>query len=667
MKDKRPSKENKKRIVAGFALIALLFFALTIRLADIMIIDAADLSRMAISQQTKDTTIPAKRGIIYDRNGKELATSTICYTLYGFPQTFRGEDEDKVVDGNIGDLMDAIGLTDEEDRAAFYDKMKNGTTIQTLAKHLTKEQTQAIRALKLKGLDIAEATMRYYPLGNFASQVLGSVNDDGEGRTGLELEYNDYLSGVNGRWVTNTDVSGNELVEGTEKLYEARDGYSIVTTLDEAIQYYCQKEAEAAYVKWKAKKVEVLAMDPNTGEILASVVWPGFDPNDPFTPQGLSSEEMDAYNKMSEDEQVAYLFKTWRNPIVSDTYEPGSTFKLITASAGLDSKVISMTDTFYCSGSFQVANYTLNCWYLAGHGTQDITDAVGNSCNPALAEVGKRLGAQRFKNYIQCYGFGSATGVDYPGEATGLIQSTIGPVELANMSFGQGIAVTPVQLVTAISALGNGGNLVLPHYVKALVDSDGDVVQEFGTTVVRQVISKETSDLMRGIMEYEVAESGGNTAYIPGYRIGGKTGTAEKAENGVYSKYDYYSSFVCMAPMDDPKITLLVVVDSPRGAIYGSVVAAPAAKNILTNVLRYMGISPSEDAADSSQSSSAQVTVPNLVGMTYANAEATLKNLGLTITRPSSAEGSDDWIIVDQYPKANTSVAKGTMVYVYKE
>ncbi|MBR2748652.1 MAG: PASTA domain-containing protein [Firmicutes bacterium] len=658
---------NKSRIVMGFAIIAFLFLALTLRLSKIMIIDADDLSRMAISQQTKDTTIPAKRGVIYDRNGKELATSTICYTLYGFPQTFRGEDEDKEVDKNIEDLMDAIGLTDEEARASFYDSMKNGTSITTLAKHLTKEQTQAIRALKLRGLDIAEATMRFYPLGNFASQVLGSVNDDGEGRTGLEMEYNDYLSGVNGRWVTNTDVSGNELVEGTERLYEARDGLNIVTTLDEAIQYYCQKEAEAAYTKWKAKKVEVLAMDPKTGEILASVVWPGFDPNDAFTPQGLSAEEMEAFGKMTEDEKVAYLFKMWRNPIVSDTYEPGSTFKLVTASAGLDSKVMGMEDTFYCDGSFDVADYTLNCWYLAGHGVQNTTQAIGNSCNPALAEVGRRLGASRFKNYIQCFGFGSATGVDYPGEATGLIQSTIGPVELANMSFGQGIAVTPVQLVSAISALGNGGNLVLPHYVKALVNEDGEVVQEFGTTVVRQVISKETSDLMRGIMEYEVAESGGNTAAIPGYRIGGKTGTAQKAENGVYSKTDYYSSFICMAPMDDPKITLLVVVDSPRGAIYGSVVAAPAAKNILTNVLRYMGVSPSEEAGESAQSSQAQVTVPNLVGMTYANASATLKNLGLTITRPSSAEGRDDWVIVDQYPKAGTSVAKGTIVYVYKE
>nr|MCR5182042.1 stage V sporulation protein D [Clostridia bacterium] len=234
---------NKSRVVIGFALIAFLFFVLTIRLADIMIIDADSLSRMAVSQQTKDTTIAAKRGVIYDRNGKELATSTICYTLYGFPQTFRGEDEDKVVDSNIEDLMDAIGLTGEEERTAFYDKMKNGTSVTTLAKHLTKEQTQAVRALKLKGLDIAEATMRYYPLGNFASQVLGSVNDDGEGRTGIEMEYDGYLSGVNGRWVTNTDVSGNELVEGTEKLYDAKDGLSIVTTLDEAIQYYCQKEA----------------------------------------------------------------------------------------------------------------------------------------------------------------------------------------------------------------------------------------------------------------------------------------------------------------------------------------------------------------------------------------------------------------------------------------
>ena len=650
----------------GFAIIAFLFLALTLRLSKIMIIDADDLSRMAISQQTKDTTIPAKRGVIYDRNGKELATSTICYTLYGFPQNFWGEDADKEVDKTIEALMDAIGLTDEEARASFYDSMKNGTSITTLAKHLTKEQTQAIRALKLRGLDIAEATMRFYPLGNFASQVLGSVNDDNEGRTGLELEYDEYLSGVNGRWVTNTDVSGNELVEGTERHYEARDGYNIITTIDEAIQFYCEEEAKVVYDTWTPKKVMVLAMEPNSGEILASVVYPGFDPNDPFEPQGLSSEDYAAYENMSDEEQTAYLSAMWRNPIVSDTYEPGSTFKLITATSALDEGAISLTDTFYCDHSFRVEDYTLSCWYSGAHGSQTIKQAIGNSCNPALAEVAARLGKTRFMQYINDFGFGGLTGVDYPGEAGALLQSYVGPVELATMGFGQGISITPIQLVTAISAIANGGDLVRPHYVKALTDSKGKVVKKIEKEVVRKVISPETAAEMRDIMEAEVSEGGGGTAKMEGFRIGGKTGTAEKAEAGGYSLYDYYSSFICIAPIDDPKVTLLVVVDSPRGETYGSVVAAPAAKNILENVLRYMSLSP-EIGEDSGSSSAAQATVPDVIDYEYSTAAKTLKSAGFKVAIADGEKGDGKWLVQDQYPKAGTVIAQGTTVYLYRK
>ena len=584
---------NRGRITLGFALIGILFILLSIRLAKIMIVDADDLTQKAISQQTMDATIEAKRGIIYDRNGRELATSSICYTLYVFPGNFTFEKTDEEIDKNINLLCDTLGITDEEKRASVAEDLKGEDGIVNVKKYLTKDEANAVRELGLPGIELAQGTKRYYPLGNFASQLLGSVNDDNEGRTGLELEYDEYLSGVNGRWVTNTDVSGNELVEGTEKHYEAKDGYNIVTTIDEAIQYYCEEEAKAVYSKWKPKKVEILAMDPNNGEILASVVYPGFDPNDPFEPQGLSSSEKQEYEEMSDEEQTAYLSSMWRNPIVSDTYEPGSTFKLITAASALDEGAISLTDTFYCDHSFRVEDYTLSCWYSGAHGSQTIKQAIENSCNPALADVAARLGKTRFMQYINDFGFGGLTGVDYPGEAGALLQSYVGPVELATMGFGQGISITPVQLVTAISAIANGGDLVRPHYVRALTDTDGKVVKRIDTEIIRKVLSPETAAEMRDIMEAEVEEGGGGTAKMDGFRIGGKTGTAEKAENGGYSLYDYYSSFICIAPIDDPKLTLLVIVDSPRGETYGSVVAAPAAKNILENVLRYMSVSSS--------------------------------------------------------------------------
>ena len=658
---------NKGRITLGFVLVCLLFIVLGFKLSKIMIIDADELTQMAVSQQTRDTTIEAKRGIIYDRNGKELATSSICYTLYAFPANFRGDLNDTELSNNIADLCEAIGYTKKKQKNSVSKQLKGKDNLVTLAKHLTKEQADAIRGLKLKGLELTEGTMRYYPLGNFASQVLGTVNDDNEGRSGLELQYDSYLSGVNGRWVTNTDLSGNELVEGTERHYEAQDGYNVITTLDEAIQYYCEEAAEEAYKKWNAKKVEILAMDPNNGEILASVVWPGYDPNDPMVPAGVSKEELASYNKLSDKKKTEYLSQMWRNPIVSDTYEPGSTFKLVTAASGLEEGVIDLETSFYCNHSFQVEDYTLNCWYAGAHGWQNINRAIANSCNPALADVAKRLGATKFRQYINLFGFGSLSGIDYPGEATAIIQDYIGPVELATMGFGQGISITPVQLVTAISAIGNGGDLVEPHYVKALTDSDGKVVKTFDKTVVRKVISSSTAKEMRDIMENEVANGGGDTAKIEGYRIGGKTGTAQKAENGGYSKYDYYSSFICMAPMEDPQITLLVVVDSPRGAQYGSIVSAPVAQKILKNVLRYMGISPSTETSSSGSTNSEMVTVPDVVGLSFSKAKDTLHNSGLKVSRSKSAKSTDSWKVVDQYPKAGTRVKKNSTVYVYKE
>ena len=655
------SQVNRGRITLGFLLIALLFVVLSFRLAKIMIIDADALTQKAISQQTRDTTIEAKRGVIYDRNGKELATSSICYTLYAFPGTFRQDKTSEEINANIKKLYKVLNITKTDERKALKKKLKSKDSIVTLKKHLSKKTADKVRKLGLPGMELTQATMRYYPLGNFASQLLGSVNDDGEGRTGLELQYDDYLSGVNGRWVTNTDLSGNELVEGTERHFEAIDGYNVVTTIDEAIQYYCEEGARKAYKKWSAKKVEVLAMDPNTGEILASVVYPGYDPNDPAKPTTISTEE---YNKLDDDKKTEYLSKMWRNPLVSDTYEPGSTFKLITAASAIDENAITLDERFYCAGSFRVADYTLSCWFAGAHGGQTIKEAIANSCNPALAEVAKRLGATKFKQYIYEFGFGSITGVDYPGEASALIQQYVGPVELATMGFGQGISITPIQLASAISAMGNGGKLLQPHYVRALTDSEGKVVQTFGTKLIRKVISSKSSAIMREIMEYEVNYGSGSNAKMDGYRIGGKTGTAQKAENGGYSKYDYYSSFVCMAPMDDPKLTLLVIVDSPRGATYASVVAVPAAKEILQNVLRYMGVSAETDSSGNTQTEMA--TVPDVTGMSYENAYNLLKEYGFRVAVGDGKKGDGKWKVIDQYPKSGKKAAKKSTVYLYK-
>ena len=652
--------KHKRRIAIGFFAIAILLIALTFRVAWIQIIDAEEYTEKAILQQTTDTPVEAKRGVIYDRNGKELATSTTCYTLWVWPAQFtagKTAAEIKEMSAEIAGIVDKdsekieAGVTKEQYMVA-------------LAKYLDKETADKIRALKYTGLEISAATKRNYPLGSFASHVLGSVNDDNQGRTGLELQYDEYLSGVSGRWVRNHDISGNELVEGREEYHEAKDGLNVVSTLDEAIQHYAEKALDEGMEKTGAKRIMCLIMEPETGDILASAVTPGFDPNNATVPTDEKIAE--EYEKAKNKTEV--LSKMWRNPIVSDTYEPGSTFKLITASSAIEEKAITTTETFSCNSRITIAGVTLHCWSHRDHGTQTIKEAIGNSCNPVLAKVASKMGKTTFYKYLDLYGITEKTGVDYPGEAGSIVQSleNVGPVELATIGYGQGISVTPIQLLTAVSAIGNDGVLMQPRYVKALTDSDGKVVKDYEPVTVRKVLSSKTASEMRSIMEYVVSEGGGGNAKITGYRIGGKTGTANKVENGKYGE-NYYSSFIGMAPMDDPKVSILVIVDSPKGSYYGSIVAAPIAKSILSDVLRYMNITPEYTEDEKAAMEGNYTVVPDVVGKEFSEAAGIIGGKDLKYSRPKSARDDDNFTVVDQYPKAGTKVKKNSVVYVYKE
>ncbi len=659
--------KNRRRIAIGFSIIALLLVALMFRVAWIQIVDAEELSQMAIDQQTKDTPIEAKRGTIYDRNGKELATSTTCYTLWARPSQIKQKNGEERSEAEIRGFAATIAEIVDKDADTIYESMTKDQALVKLAKYLEKDTADELRKLSISGIELSEDTKRYYPLGNFASQVLGSVNDDGAGRTGIELQYDQYLSGVSGRWVKNTDIQGNELVKGTEEYYEAQDGLNVVMAMDEAIQYYVEKALEKAMEETKAKRIMCLVMDPKTGDVLASATTPGYDPNDATEPL---EEDAKKYAKMTAEEKNKYLFSLWRNPLVSDTYEPGSTFKLITSSSAIEEKVINDSSTFQCSGSFTVAGVRLHCWTHGAHGTQTIKEAIGNSCNPALAKVAALLGKTRLYKYLDLYGITEKTGIDYPGEASAIVQSleNVGPVELATIGYGQGISVTPIQLLTAVNAIGNDGVLLQPRYVKALTDSEGKIVESYEPTVVRKVISAATAKKMRNIMQYVVDEGGGGNARIAGYRVGGKTGTANKidAGTGKYGKY-YYSSFIGMAPMDDPQVSILVIVDSPKGSYYGSIVAAPIAKEILTDTLRYLNVTPEYTDAEKKALESGYTTVPNVVGKEFSEAVGIIGGKELKYSRPKAAQSDDEFIVVDQYPKAGTKVKKNSVVYVYKE
>lgn len=652
--------KNKRRIAIGFLILALLMILLAFRVAWLQVVQADELTDKAISQQTQDIPIDAKRGEIYDRNGKELATSLTCYSLWVRPAELAEDLEAAEIEQLAQQLAEITGA----EAAEIKKDLTREQAIVRVSKGLEKEQADQVRELAVDALSLSEESKRYYPSGNFASQLLGSVNDDGAGRTGIELEYDQYLSGVAGRWVKNTDVVGNQLVDGSEEYHEAQNGLNVVLTIDEAIQYYVEKALEEGMEETKAERIMCLVMDPETGEILASAVTPGYDPNNATEPD--DEEERKEFAKLSAEEQTDYLFKLWRNPIVSDTYEPGSTFKLITASSALDEGAITLNDTFSCNTKINVAGVTLHCWSTRNHGTQTVKQAVGNSCNPALAQIAARLGKENFYKYLELYGITSSTGVDYPGETSSIMYALedVGPVELATMGYGQSISITPIQLLTAVCSIGNDGVLLEPRYVKALTDENGKVVKEYEKKEVRRVISEDTAAEMCEIMEYVVSEGGAGGAKVTGYRVGGKTGTANKVEDGRYGD-NYYSSFIGMAPMDDPQIAILVVVDSPKGAFYGSTVACPIAKSILTDVLRYMNIEPQYTDEEKAVLESNYTTVPNIVGQEYSEAVGIIA--GKDLNCASEDEAGENYIVAAQYPAAGTKVKVGSDVYAYSQ
>lgn len=658
---------NKKRVLFTFGVIGILMLVLSFRLAWIQIVKAEEYTDKAIAQQTSDIPLEAKRGVIYDRNGKELATSATCYTVWARPAQIA---ENYTTDEKIEDVSKKLAVVLDMKSSEVKEKIQKDQALIKIAKYLDKTTCDKVRELEIAGIEIAENTKRYYPSGNFASQLLGSVNDDNVGRSGIEQEYNEYLSGIAGRWIKNTDINGNALAYGQDTYYQAEDGLNVVMTLDEVLQHYAENAIANGMKETKANRIMCLVMDPKTGDILAMATNPGYDPNEATEPP--TKAEQTAFDQMSGEKQTEYLSSMWRNPIVSDTYEPGSTFKLLTTSAALEEGVANPDSSFYCNVGYEVpgTGWTLHCWSTVPHGAQTLTEAVGNSCNPVQIQLALKMGKETYYNYLKMFGItdSSLTNIDLPAESTAQIQAkeNIGNLELATISYGQGIAVTPIQLVSAVSAIGNDGVLMQPRAVKALSDADGDVVKQFETKEIRKVISSKTAKEMKKIMEYVVEEGGGGNAKVAGYRIGGKTGTADKpSASGGYSS-DTYSSFIGMAPMDDPMLTVLVVVDSPSGVQFGSATAAPIAKEFLENALPYLGVAPNYTKDEEKELKSEYAYVPKVTGKSYSDAIGILGSYGLEYE--VVPEGSKkDFKVVDQYPKAGKKIKKGGTVYLYRE
>lgn len=662
----RASSNNSKRnliFILGLVFICLLL--LIIRLGWIQIVRGSEYSEKAVEQQTRDTPIEAERGSIYDTNGNELAVSVTCYTIWARPTDVKSGKTEKASQARIEKVAKSLS----ENLGMEYEEVKTLITkeqsIVKVKKGVDKDVADKIRDAKLPGIEIAEDSKRDYPLGAFASHTIGSVTDDNSGLSGLELQYNTYLSGVAGRWINYTDTSGNRLSYGEEKYYQAEDGYSVVTTLDQVIQHYTEKALDQVMEETSADRVMAIVMEPKTGDILAMAQSPDFDLNNPKEP--TSDSEKKKLAAMSDSEKVSYWNKMWRNSLISDVYEPGSTFKLLTTAIALEEGVATPNSTYNCTGEINVAGQTIHCWRTGRpHGHQNLQEAVGNSCNPVFVQLATKVGIDKFYDHLGTFGITGTTGIDFPGETTALLQGKedAGPVGLATIGFGQGIAVTPIQLITAVCSFGNEGKLMKPRLVKALKDSDGNTVKTFDTEVVRQTVSKETADEMCDIMSFVVDSGGGGTFKIDGYNVGGKTGTANKPKAGKYSD-ETYSSCIAMAPMDDPKVAVLLIVDNPKGVKYGGVVAGPGAKQILSDTLRYMNVSPSKESQEKSDSE--KIEIPDVVGLNASEAIGILEGKGLSYDMDEDVASKEDFVVSKQYPAAGTKVKKGSKIYLYSD
>ena len=570
---------NKKKMLVVFLSALLMIFFLIARLVYLMIFDAAYYQQKAKTLHEREREIKAARGEIIDRNGKVLATNKAVCTISVIHSQIT--DPERVIQV----LADELGIEKEMIRKRV-EKVSSREKIKT---NVEKETGDRIRAYELDGVKVDEDFKRYYPYGNLASKVLGFTGGDNQGIIGLEVKYENYLKGVNGMILTTTDARGIELADTLEDRVEPVSGDTLQVSLDYNIQEYAQQAAEKVMEEKQADAVVILILNPKTGEIYACVNAPEFDLNAPFTlPEGTDAA-------LNDEEKQAMLNQMWRNRSINDTYEPGSIFKVFTASAALEEGVVKEEDTFYCPGYKLVEDRRIRCARTTGHGSETFVQGVQNSCNPVFIEVGMRLGTENFYKYFEKFGLMGKTGVDLPGEAATIMhkKENVGQVELATMSFGQSFQVTPMQMATTVCSLVNGGKRITPHFGIAVYDAEsGEKEETISYGKRKRILSKETSEKMRKILETVVSEGGGKKAQIEGYRIGGKTATSQTLPR---SANRYIGSFIGFAPADDPQVAAMAIIYNPQGIYYGGTIAAPVVRDIFDNILPYLGIEREEN------------------------------------------------------------------------
>ncbi|NGS97745.1 stage V sporulation protein D [Clostridium perfringens] len=660
MKAKKKNKKiklNEGRVLAFLLAIVILFLALSGRLLYISIFRSKDYKAMAEEQWTNEIQIDARRGRILDRNNRELAVTANVFRVDLDLITLRKYIDKKDTDNiEIAKLLaEALEMDEEKvlSRIELTYPSGNPANSATLIRRIEKEKADKVKELDINGVIVSEDTKRYYPNGDFLSHTLGTTNADGEGLSGLELYYNEELMGIPG--VRVSEVSGNS----TSNPYSETsftppvDGKDMTLTIDENLQYFVEKVAEDALKKHNADSVSIAVMNPNNGEILGMVNKPGFNPNNPY-------EGSEAFKGKDES---AKLQNMWRNTIVSDAFEPGSIFKIITSIAAIEENIAGKDEVYYCDGSLNVAGKNIKCWKPGGHGVQNFNQTLENSCNVAFMEMGAKLGAEKLNEYIKLFGFGTQSGIDLPGEATGIVKNVedISAVDLATISFGQTNTMNGIQFMTALNAVANGGDLIQPHIMKELSHKDDNgtkIIDEvFVPKIQENIVDEKSTMRVKEALESTVSNGSSKDAGIEGIKVAGKTGTAEKVdpETGTYGA-GYIASFAGFAPYDNPQVSLIVIIDNPKnGEHFGGIVAAPFAGELFNNIFNYISLNEGQlDAKDES------VIIPDLRGDKVTSAEKTLNELGINCV----IEG-DGTFVTSVTPIPGYKVKKGDSITLY--
>jgi len=649
----------QKRLTLVVWTIVVVFFILMVRLSYIMIVKRDEYSSRAEEQWTSEVSIDARRGRILDRNGVELAVSANVYRIdFDLNSVRQYLKNNSLTNADIaGKIADAVAMEESKVMEKLETKLASGANAgsATLIRRIEKEAADKVNNLNIDGVIVSPDTKRYYPKGEFLAHVLGSTNVDGQGLTGVELQYNEHLSGVPGVRISEIERNEENLSYTISNFTEPIDGKDVTLTIDSKIQAIAEKVAEKGLVDNQSKRVSIMVMNPNNGEILAMVNKPDFDPNNPF----------DGFEDFSGETDGEKLQKMWRNSLVNDTFEPGSIFKVVTMVTALEEGIASESDTFECGGSLQVGSHTIKCWKTSGHGSQILPQILQNSCNVGFMKLGEKIGKETLNEYIKKLGFGKTTGIDLPGEASGIVKKTenITESDLATISFGQTNTVTAIQYMQAFNALANGGSLIQPHIMKEVSHYNSDdtkVIDEtYEPVISKNVLSDKSTATLRDYLERTVNEGGSNKSYIEGYHIGGKTGTAQKVNSvtGGYESGKYISSMAAMAPVDSPEITAFVSIDEPsNGAYYAGVVTAPLMKILLTDIFNYMDSEFSEDY----NAVVRDVLIPEIRGKSIEEAKKILKDVNLEY----NIEGSGE-IVTNTQPYPGYTVKEGTKITIY--